>query len=55
VPDIRNSKVIDIVRELHEFGVQTFVHDPLANAEEALVEYGLRLAAWRTCRPPTRW
>src|SRR6185503_12744966 len=27
VPDIRNSKVIDIVRELHEFGVQTYVHD----------------------------
>src|SRR6187455_1391562 len=34
VPDIRNSKVIDIVRELHEFGVQTYVHDPLASAEE---------------------
>jgi UDP-N-acetyl-D-galactosamine dehydrogenase len=46
VPDIRNSKVIDIVRELHEFGVQTYVHDPLASAEEALVEYGLRLCPW---------
>jgi UDP-N-acetyl-D-galactosamine dehydrogenase len=46
VPDIRNSKVIDIVRELHEFGVQTYVHDPLASAEEALLEYGLRLTAW---------
>jgi UDP-N-acetyl-D-galactosamine dehydrogenase len=46
VPDIRNSKAIDIVRELHEFGVQTFVHDPLASAEEALQEYGLRLCAW---------
>ena len=46
VPDIRNSKVIDIIRELHEFGVETFVHDPLASAEEALMEYGLRLASW---------
>jgi UDP-N-acetyl-D-galactosamine dehydrogenase len=46
VPDIRNSKVMDIVRELHEFGVQTFVHDPLASAEEALLEYGVRLCAW---------
>ena len=46
VPDIRNSKVIDIVRELHEFGVETFVHDPMAGAEEALLEYGVRLARW---------
>ena len=46
VPDIRNSKVIDVIRELHEFGVETFVHDPAASAEDALLEYGLRLAAW---------
>jgi len=45
-PDIRNSKVVDIVRELHEFGVQTFVHDPAASADEALHEYGLRLSSW---------
>src|SRR5215210_4208488 len=43
VPDIRNSKVVDIVRELHEFGVETFVHDPLAVPDEALHEYGVRL------------
>ncbi|HEX6267666.1 MAG TPA: nucleotide sugar dehydrogenase [Burkholderiales bacterium] len=46
VPDIRNSKVIDIIRELHEFGVHTFVHDPLALAEDALMEYGVRLCTW---------
>ena len=46
VPDIRNSKVVDIVRELGEFGVETFVHDPLASPEDALHEYGLRLADW---------
>jgi UDP-N-acetyl-D-galactosamine dehydrogenase len=46
VPDIRNSKVVDILRELHEFGVETFVHDPLASPDDALHEYGVRLAAW---------
>src|SRR5262249_33023940 len=56
VPDIRNSKVIDIIRELHEFGVhrgrqefgvKPFVHAPMANAEEALVESGVRLCSWQ--------
>jgi UDP-N-acetyl-D-glucosamine/UDP-N-acetyl-D-galactosamine dehydrogenase len=46
VPDIRNSKVIDIVRELHEFGVETYIHDPMAVADEALHEYGVRLVDW---------
>jgi UDP-N-acetyl-D-galactosamine dehydrogenase len=45
-PDIRNSKVIDIIRELHEFGVETYIHDPAASADEALHEYGVKLAAW---------
>ncbi|MGQ0654106.1 MAG: nucleotide sugar dehydrogenase [Betaproteobacteria bacterium] len=48
VPDIRNSKVIDIIRELHEFGVETFVHDPAASADDALHEYGVRLADWES-------
>jgi len=48
VPDIRNSKVIDIIRELHEFGVETFVHDPHASPEDALHEYGVRLADWES-------
>jgi len=46
VADIRNSKVVDILRELREFGVETFVHDPEASADEALHEYGLRLCSW---------
>ena len=46
VPDIRNSKVIDIVRELHEYGVETYVHDPLVAPDDALHEYGVRLADW---------
>ena len=45
-PDIRNSKVIDIVRELHEFGVESFVHDPYASRDDALHEYGVRLMEW---------
>ena len=43
VPDIRNSKVADIVRELASFGVRTQVHDPLAIGEEAQREYGITL------------
>jgi UDP-N-acetyl-D-galactosamine dehydrogenase len=46
VPDLRNSKVVDILRELHAFGVETFVHDPLAAPEDALHEYGIKLADW---------
>jgi UDP-N-acetyl-D-glucosamine/UDP-N-acetyl-D-galactosamine dehydrogenase len=43
VPDIRNSKVIDIVRELKSFGIAAQVHDPLALANEAEQEYGVKL------------
>jgi UDP-N-acetyl-D-galactosamine dehydrogenase len=46
VPDIRNSKVADILRELAEFGVETYVHDPLASADDALHEYGVKLCEW---------
>jgi UDP-N-acetyl-D-galactosamine dehydrogenase len=43
--DIRNSKVPDIVQELRSFGVQTMVHDPVASAEDAMLEYGIKLSA----------
>ncbi len=43
VPDIRNSKVIDILRELKRFGIRTQVHDPLAIPEETKNEYGILL------------
>ncbi len=42
-PDLRNSRVVDIVRELEEYGVKVQVHDPLAEQDEALAEYGIRL------------
>ncbi|MDR1336974.1 MAG: nucleotide sugar dehydrogenase [Tannerella sp.] len=42
-PDIRNTKVIDIYRELVEFGVEADVHDPLASAGEVMEKYGVKL------------
>ncbi len=41
VPDLRNTRVIDVVRELEEYGVTALVHDPLADAAEAQREYGI--------------
>ncbi|MFL6650440.1 MAG: nucleotide sugar dehydrogenase [Sulfurifustaceae bacterium] len=46
VPDLRNSRVIDMVRELASYGLQIFVHDPLVSATDARHEYGLELYAW---------
>jgi UDP-N-acetyl-D-galactosamine dehydrogenase len=43
VPDLRNSKVIDVIRELQEFGVEVQVTDALADKEEAVREYGTEL------------
>jgi UDP-N-acetyl-D-galactosamine dehydrogenase len=45
VPDIRNSKVIDIVHELAGLGIPVQVYDPIAAADEAELEYGIRLCA----------
>lgn len=46
VPDIRNSRVPDIIRELQQFGIHTIVHDPLADPIEVQREYQIRLADW---------
>lgn len=45
--DIRNSKAVDIVRELQAFGIRVVVHDPWAKAEAARAEYGLELLPWK--------
>lgn len=42
-PDIRNSKVIDIITELHDFGVQVDIYDPMADGHEVEEEYGVGL------------
>ena len=47
VPDLRNSKVPDIINELREYGVQVVVHDPIAESEEAVHEYGIKLVPWK--------
>ena len=43
-PDTRNSKVIDIVKELHEYGINPLVADPQADIDEAERLYGIKLA-----------
>ena len=45
-PDLRNSRVPDIVRELESYGIEVAVHDPVADGAEAEREYGIRLLAW---------
>ena len=46
VPDLRNSKVIDVVRELEAYGINVVIHDPIADKEEAHEEYGVNLVDW---------
>ncbi|MGO4398360.1 Vi polysaccharide biosynthesis UDP-N-acetylglucosamine C-6 dehydrogenase TviB [Achromobacter sp. PAB15] len=41
-PDLRNTRIIDIVRELHDYNVQVDIYDPWINADEALHEYGIK-------------
>jgi UDP-N-acetyl-D-galactosamine dehydrogenase len=45
-PDLRNSRVIDVIRELESYGAKVVVHDPVADAAEAHHEYGVELVAW---------
>ncbi len=44
VPDLRNSKVADVIAELREFGIEPLVHDPLADPGQAFDEYGVAMA-----------
>ena len=50
-PDLRNSRVIDIIRELEEFDVQVQVFDPVAISAEALHEYGVTLLSLNELKP----
>jgi len=45
-PDIRNSRVIDVVQELASYGANVHVHDPVADPAEARREYGIDLKSW---------
>lgn len=45
-PDLRNSKVIDVIHELQSYGCEVCVHDAVASSAEAEHEYGVQLQAW---------
>ncbi|BAY74803.1 polysaccharide biosynthetic protein [Nostoc linckia NIES-25] len=46
VPDIRNSRIPDVVKELQQFGIEPLLHDPLVDPDEAQQEYGIDLVDW---------
>jgi len=46
-PDARNSKVFDIVKGLREYNVEPLVHDPVAEKEDVLIHYGIKLSPFR--------
>jgi UDP-N-acetyl-D-galactosamine dehydrogenase len=50
-PDLRNSRVIDIIHELQSYGARVQVADPLADPEEALHEYGVTLTPFEQLEP----
>jgi UDP-N-acetyl-D-galactosamine dehydrogenase len=43
VPDLRNSKIPDIIKELAEYGIEAIVHDPMGDPKEAHHEYGVHI------------
>ena len=46
IPDLRNTRVVDIIGELKDYGLKVLVHDPHADAEEAYRRYGLKLQSF---------
>ncbi|NTV50309.1 MAG: nucleotide sugar dehydrogenase [Geobacteraceae bacterium] len=50
-PDLRNSKVIDIIRELQDYGIDVQVCDPMADPDEAIHEYGVKLVPITELKP----
>ncbi|RDC49760.1 nucleotide sugar dehydrogenase [Acinetobacter sp. RIT592] len=49
-PDVRNSKVIDIINELKEYGINVFVADPIADENEVKREYGIELTKFENIK-----
>ena len=45
VPDLRNTRVVDIIKELKDYGMNVLVHDPLADPEEARRYYDIQLVS----------
>ena len=50
VPDLRNTRVVDIVHELKDYGVDVLIHDPLADPQEAKDHYGLEMVSMETLK-----
>lgn len=46
LPDLRNSRVIDVITELRSYGVEVYTHDPIVSPAEARSEYGIELVPW---------
>ena len=51
VPDLRNTRVVDIVRELEDYGLTVQIHDPCADPDEAAREYEVEVVAGDALRP----
>jgi UDP-N-acetyl-D-galactosamine dehydrogenase len=51
VPDLRNTRVVDIVNELKEYSINVQVHDPLVEPEEAVEEYGIHVVPRNRLKP----
>lgn len=49
--DIRNSKVVDVIRALEDYGIEVQVHDPIADARDVKHEYGITLTPWSKLKP----
>lgn len=45
-PDLRNTKIVDIIHELESYGIQVYTHDPVASPDEARREHGIDLLSW---------
>ena len=51
VPDLRNTRVVDIVRELEDYGLAVQIHDTCADPEDASCEHGIEIVAREALRP----
>lgn len=51
VPDTRNSRVVDVIRELESFGLKVQVSDPMADPADAMHEYGVKLIDFESLQP----
>ena len=43
-PDVRNTKIVDVISSLKEYGIAVCVYDPWANSEQVMLEYGLTIS-----------